>query len=41
MQQIYENFAEIADNFDNILVDAFGVFWNGKTFYDGSREILA
>ncbi len=41
MQQIYENFAEIADKFDNLFVDAFGVFWNGKTFYDGSREILA
>lgn len=41
MPEIYDSFAEIADRFDVLLVDAYGVFWNGKGFYDGSREMLA
>lgn len=40
MPKIYNNFAEIADRFNVLLVDAYGVFWNGKNFYDGSREIM-
>lgn len=39
--KIYNNFAEIADNFDTLLVDAYGVFWSGSDFYLGSREIMA
>ena len=41
MPQIYDDFAAIAGRFDVLLVDAYGVFWNGKSFYDGSREMLA
>ena len=41
MPHIYDNFLEIADKFDILLVDAYGVFWNGKDFYAGSREVLA
>lgn len=41
MPEIYDSFDEIADRFDVLLVDAYGVFWNGRGFYDGSREMLA
>ena len=40
MPEIYESFAEIADKFSDLLVDAYGVFWNGDRFFDGSLEIL-
>ena len=35
---IYNNLAEIADNFDLFLFDAYGVFWEGSGFYAGSLE---
>lgn len=41
MPHIYNNFLEIADKFEILLVDAYGVFWNGKDFYTDSREVLA
>ncbi|MBQ8677334.1 MAG: HAD-IA family hydrolase [Alphaproteobacteria bacterium] len=41
MPQIYENFSEIADSFETILVDAYGVFWNGSGFYENSLETLS
>ena len=37
---IYESFAEISDRFDVLLVDAYGVFWDGGHFYPGSLETL-
>lgn len=41
MPEIYDSFTDIANKFDVLLVDAYGVFWNGRAFYDGSREMLA
>lgn len=41
MPKIYNDFLEISANFDVLLVDAYGVFWDGQKFYEGSREILA
>ncbi len=38
--KIYDGFADIADSFDVLLVDAYGVFWDGSAFYEGSREIM-
>lgn len=37
---IYDNLAEIADNFDLFLFDAYGVFWEGSGFYAGSVEMM-
>jgi HAD superfamily hydrolase (TIGR01450 family) len=36
--KIYNNILELADKFDTFLFDAYGVFWDGSEFYDGSRE---
>ena len=38
---VYESFAEIADRFSTLLVDAYGVFWDGGGFYPGSLETLS
>ena len=40
MVNIFENLLSVADRFDTILVDAYGVFWNGADFYAGSCEVL-
>ncbi len=37
---IYQDFSEIADCFDVLLVDAYGVFWDGGHFYSGSLETM-
>ena len=39
--KIYDNLLEIADRFDTFLVDAYGVFWDGKGLIPGSAETLA
>jgi len=39
--KIYESLLEIADRFDTFLVDAYGVFWDGKGLISGSSETLA
>lgn len=39
--KIYESLAEVADRFDVFLFDAYGVFWSGKAFYEGCRELMA
>ena len=38
--KIHEGFAEIADRFDVLLVDAYGVFWDGGRFFPGSLEVM-
>lgn len=38
--KIYESFNEIADNFDTLLVDAYGVFWGGASTVPGSLETM-
>ncbi|MBR6411862.1 MAG: HAD-IA family hydrolase [Alphaproteobacteria bacterium] len=38
--KIYDNLLEIADQFDTFLVDAYGVFWDGKGLIKGSAETL-
>ena len=38
---IYTDFSEIADRFDTLLVDAYGVFWGGKTAIPNSLETMA
>ena len=38
--KIYEDFREIAENFDTILVDAYGVFWDGLKLIPGAKETL-
>lgn len=35
---IYAGLADVADNFDLFLFDAYGVFWEGSKFYEGSLE---
>lgn len=37
---IYDSLHEIADKFDLFLFDAYGVFWEGRKFYDGSLETM-
>lgn len=37
----YNSLKNIADNFDVFLFDAYGVFWEGNGFYEGSREMMA
>lgn len=39
---IYPNFTVISDNFDAILLDAYGVFWGGNDFglLSGSKEMM-
>lgn len=37
---IYNGLAEIADNFELFLFDAYGVFWEGSGFYTGSVEMM-
>lgn len=37
---IYKSLAEISDRFDLFLFDAYGVFWEGSKFYDGSIETM-
>ena len=41
MTKVYNDFSEVCDNFDSLLVDAYGVFWDGGKFYEGSLEILS
>lgn len=38
--KIYNSFVDISDNFDVLLVDAYGVFWDGGHFYKGSLEAM-
>lgn len=38
--KIYEGFTAIADRFDTLLVDAYGVFWDGGKFFPGSLEVM-
>lgn len=38
--KIYESFNEIADKFDTLLVDAYGVFWGGASTIPGSLETM-
>ena len=38
--KIYDNLLDIADQFDTFLVDAYGVFWDGKGLIKGSPETL-
>lgn len=35
---IYDNLAQIADDYDLFLFDAYGVFWSGSGFYGNSLE---
>ena len=37
---IYNSLSDIADRFDLFLFDAYGVFWEGSRFYDGSLETM-
>lgn len=37
---IYNNLSELSDKFDLFLFDAYGVFWEGSKFYDGSIETM-
>jgi HAD superfamily hydrolase (TIGR01450 family) len=36
----HNNILELADKFDLFLFDAYGVFWDGSKFFDGSREAM-
>ena len=38
--KIHENLLSVSLGFDVFLFDAYGVFWNGKTFCPGSREVM-
>lgn len=38
---IYNSFSEIADRFDTLFVDVYGVFWNGSNFTPGSKDTLS
>lgn len=38
---IYQNFGEIEDRFDTLLIDAYGVFWGGKSAIPESLERMA
>lgn len=40
MKKIYNNILEIKDNFDIFLFDAYGVFWSGSEFYEGSLNAM-
>lgn len=37
---IYNCLADIAAKFDTFIFDAYGVFWEGNGFYEGSREMM-
>jgi ribonucleotide monophosphatase NagD (HAD superfamily) len=37
---IYSGLADVAAQFDTFIFDAYGVFWEGNGFYEGSREIM-
>ncbi len=37
---MYNSLAEINDNYDLFLFDAYGVFWEGSGFYQNSRETM-
>lgn len=39
--KVFDSLAEVADNFEAFWFDAYGVFWSGKAFYEGSRELMA
>ena len=39
--KIYGTFNEIADNFNTLFIDAYGVFWGGETTIPGSLETMA
>ncbi|MDY6407113.1 MAG: hypothetical protein SPL08_00215, partial [Pseudomonadota bacterium] len=39
--KIYDNLLEISNRFDTFLVDAYGVFWDGKGLISGSTETLS
>jgi HAD superfamily hydrolase (TIGR01450 family) len=36
----YNNILELKDKFDIFIFDAYGVFWDGGDFYNGSREAM-
>ncbi|MDR2760878.1 MAG: HAD hydrolase-like protein [Rickettsiales bacterium] len=38
--QIYNNILSLKDKFDIFLFDAYGVFWDGSQFYEGSKEAM-
>ena len=38
---IYNCFMDIQDRFDTLLVDAYGVFWNGTALIPGAADVLA
>ncbi len=37
---IYNGLADVAENFDVFVFDAYGVFWEGNGFYAGSKEFM-
>lgn len=38
--KIYDNLSSLEQHFDTFIFDAYGVFYNGHTFYDGAREYM-
>ncbi|MDR1494434.1 MAG: HAD hydrolase-like protein [Rickettsiales bacterium] len=37
---IHQNLSEILEDVDVVILDAYGVFWNGKSFNSNSRELM-